>query len=314
MLRRFLKVSLILSLIVVFSACNLKFLETEEEVSQEESSEKNEKVEKLEEKLEKIDEDEDEDVDEDVDVDVDVDLEGTEEAEEETVAEVEVEEKTESFIKLDKPANNSTLTKEPIIFSGQVSENTEKIVVTANLPERGGDIGGESVLDVYTLEDFELGDEEFVYRAKEAWGNLYPGSTHVFDFEAYFEDGSTEKTSVTIEFMPVIESFITLDSPKDGSEFYDYDVPIEFKGKVSADTKKIVVKAWQEDGYFEGYEDIYTLQNFEQGDTSFTYRVSEDWSNLARGPNNYEFTAYFDDGTTETVWVSINYYDHGGFE
>lgn len=230
------------------------------------------------------------------------------------VEEKKSEYKGESFIKITSPGNGAGFTVDPVIFTGNVSPNTEKIVVTANLPERGGDIGGDSVLDVHTLKDFELGDEKFVYRAKEEWGNLYPGSKHVFDFKAYFADGTSKTVSVTIEFMMVMESFIELDSPKEGKEFFTYDVPIEFKGRVSSNTTKIVVKAWQEGGYFEGYEDVYTLKGFKHGDNSFVYRTKKEWGNLARGPNNYEFTAYFDDGTTQTVDVSINYYDHAGEE
>lgn len=56
------------------------------------------------------------------------------------------------------------------------------------------------------------------------------------------------------------------------------------------------------------------MEDFEPGDEKFVYRASKDWGNLSRGPNNYEFTAHFDDGTTQTVYVSINYYDHAGVE
>ena len=107
-------------------------------------------------------------------------------------------------------------------------------------------------------------------------------------------------------------NFITIDSPENDQTFYEE--PIVFSGVVSPNTEKIVVTASAErdtnpDGPIVGhsYEDVYTLQQFSLGDEEFTYRAAGDWLNLTNGSNNYEFTAYFDDGTTKSAYLDIYY-------
>lgn len=109
-------------------------------------------------------------------------------------------------------------------------------------------------------------------------------------------------------------NYITIDSPE--NEEILHELPIEFIGVVSPNTTKIIVHA--SGGEFVGMgiqeiEDTYTLQGFDYGDTSFVYRAKPEWNNLALGTNDYEFTAYFDDGTNKTANVSI-YYTEGGAE
>jgi len=112
------------------------------------------------------------------------------------------------------------------------------------------------------------------------------------------------------------DNYITLDSPGSDDEFYE--APIEFTGSVSPGTERIVVKATVGTDCQPGdlcvapyYEDVYTLQDFEPGDTEFIYRANEDWDNLTHGTNDYEFRAYFEDGSMKTTEVSIYYYMGG---
>lgn len=113
------------------------------------------------------------------------------------------------------------------------------------------------------------------------------------------------------------DNYITLNSPANESTILEE--PIVFKGVVSPNTKKIVVKA--SGGVYGGgvdnpgfpyYEDVYTLKNFNYGDSSFVYRAKVEWLNLTYGSNDYEFTAYFDDGSTKSTRVSIYYHMAGG--
>jgi len=116
------------------------------------------------------------------------------------------------------------------------------------------------------------------------------------------------------------QNFIRLISPDPGTAFLS--TPISFRGNVSPNTVKIVISA---EGGVEGcpnsmnnytarqycysdYTDLYTLQSFDIGDTEFVYRAAPKWNNLTEGPNTYEFTAVFDDGTKKTLPPITIYY------
>lgn len=109
-----------------------------------------------------------------------------------------------------------------------------------------------------------------------------------------------------------VESFIDLVSPPNETPFDSS--PIVIEGKVSINAEKIEVKAvGGQKGYCDVlcapyYEDIYTLDSFEPGDITFSYGARSDWNNLAQGYNNYTFTAYFTDGSTESDSITL-YYD-----
>lgn len=99
--------------------------------------------------------------------------------------------------------NGLVIWEEPIVFTGAVSPNTEKIVVTSSFM-RMHNYGEptyyeERVKDVYTLNDFQEGDDLFTYRAKKEWGNLQYGSND-FEFVAHYADGSTQSLTETVFF------------------------------------------------------------------------------------------------------------------
>ena len=100
------------------------------------------------------------------------------------------------------------------------------------------------------------------------------------------------------------ENFITLTSP-DGKETVS-SLPIVFTGKLSEGATKLVVTAEGGEGS-DSYTDVYTLQDFKKGDTTFTYRAKPAWDNLAPGLNEYEFKAYFENGETESAFISVSY-------
>jgi hypothetical protein len=123
--------------------------------------------------------------------------------EEEAPVEVVVDYTGSNFITMTSPVNRATFTETPIIFTGVTSPNTTKIVVSA----RGGTIepGSDGMQvpthlkyeDVYPLQDFNYGDDEFTYRANIGWNNLAVGSNE-YRFEAFFDDGTSQKTDMTI--------------------------------------------------------------------------------------------------------------------
>lgn len=113
-------------------------------------------------------------------------------------------------------------------------------------------------------------------------------------------------------------NYITLNTPL--NEWTTHEEPIIFAGNVSPNTTKIVITATggdrnckNGDMCFQYQEDVYKLQNFEYGDTSFAYRAKFEYDNLTLGTNDYEITAYFDDGTTKTTNRTI-YFVQGGAE
>ena len=292
--------------------------ELEEKIEEAKEEEENEEVKDLEEKVEELEE-KVEDLEEE-NKDLEEDVEDLEEAVEETKEE-EVSYEGENFITLISPNDGAGFSSEIIEFTGEVSPNTEKIVVVATGGGAGCNENPDGVCsaiinDTYTLQEFNLGDETFSYKAKEEWDNLTGGMNN-YVFTAHFDDGSTKSAEVSIEiYGGAIPSMISVSSPADGSNFdFNSTLPIVFTGEVSKNTTKIVVTATGGDpdcdniqGMCNPYmEDIYTLQDFEHGDSSFTYRAQQEWNNLTLGPNNYTFTAYFDNGDSKNATITINF-------
>ncbi len=127
-----------------------------------------------------------------------------EEEEEEAEEEEELEEEEAepyvgaNYITINSPDPDSDFHEEPVIFEGIVSPNTKKIVVTATIPNY---VGGMPGVDVYTLQEFKLGDKIFTYRASVEWDNLEYG-TNEYEIKAYYDDGTTESAYITVFFSP----------------------------------------------------------------------------------------------------------------
>ena len=135
-----------------------------------------------------------------------VEVEVVEEEEVEEVVEEEVVEEEEvdesyagtNYITINSPNPDSDFHEEPIIFEGVVSPNTNKIVATATLTTLDPSM---PIVDVYTLQEFKLGDANFTYRASMEWNNLLYG-TNDYEFKAYYDDGTTSSAYITIFFSP----------------------------------------------------------------------------------------------------------------
>ena len=328
---------IIIILLVVSFIVYDKVLSVDKDVTPVEPELDTEVIEELEEKVEEAkDEDDDEvkELEEKVE-DLEEKVEDLEEEAKEEEKEEAVAYEGENFINLISPNDGAGFSTEPIEFTGEVSPNTEKIVVTATggNPDCNADFeasyGGtcaKYINDTYTLASFELGDDSFIYRVKYEWDNLTDG-TNSYTFTAHFDDGSTKSTELSIESYigaGDIFSMISVSSPEDGahlitaSSVNDDNVtplPIVFTGSVSANTTKIVVTAVGGNINcdlldFQGpcipyFKDVYTLQNFKHGDESFIYRADFQLDNLAMDKNTYTFTAHFDDDNTKSEQVTI---------
>lgn len=109
-----------------------------------------------------------------------------------------------NYITLKNPKNEDHFNESPIVFTGDVSPNTKKIVVKASVGNQNCGPNDMCVTyheDVYQLQDFNLGDSNFTYRAAEKWNNLWPG-VMTFEFTATFWDATTSTTSAKIYFTP----------------------------------------------------------------------------------------------------------------
>jgi hypothetical protein len=80
----------------------------------------------------------------------------------------------------------------PIIITGKVSSDTQKIIVTAV---------GKDYHDVYQLKNYKSGDKTFQYQMKENFGNLSQG-TNEYYFQAFFKDGTSENAYLRIYYSP----------------------------------------------------------------------------------------------------------------
>lgn len=197
-----------LILIVGLSACEIKFggnNENEEEDTT--TDELAEDLENIEESTEEEDSEDEENVTEDPEEEesVEENNEETEEEPEEVVEEESTEEDDDkvmpyegpNFITLISPDEEMTTHTEPVIFTGDVSPNTTKIVVEASYYKLGS---MEPLEDVYRLQNFKYGDNSFTYRAKFEFNNLGFG-TNKYKFTAYFDDGTTKSDSVTVYYV-----------------------------------------------------------------------------------------------------------------
>lgn len=72
------------------------------------------------------------------------------------------------------------------------------------------------------------------------------------------------------------------------------DELLELKGTVTKGAQKVIIND-------------YTLSQFKEGDTSWTYRAKKEWGNLAEGENTYEIKAVFSDETVVTKEYKLNY-------
>lgn len=319
-----------------------KVLSVDKDITPLEPEVDTEVIEELEEKVEEAKDDDDDDGDDDV-KELEEKIEDLEEKVEDLEDEVEEKKETiedneesineeavvysgENFIKVISPNDGAGFSTEPVEFTGEVSPNTEKIVVTAtggdpNCNENTDGACAKYINDTYTLANFELGDDSFIYRAKYEWDNLTGGMNN-YKFTAHFDDGTIKSTSINIESYVstgAIPSMITIDSPVDGKKFNLNELPIEFTGSVSKNTTKIVVTATATNPKCvpdvvctASINDVYTLKDFKHGDTSFIYRAKTEWGNLIESPeeNHYTFTAHFDDGSTESVSIGVNFFPY----
>ena len=175
----------------------------------------------------------------------------------------------------------------------------------------------ESTVDVELAEDqTKIEELEIKIAAQESQlenGEEVPEEVDEDPAEVKKEESEKEEP---VEVNYTGASYITLNSPT--NEVTLHDEPVEFKGVVSPNATKIVVTA-KSYGLVMGEgiqllnEDIYRLQRFEYGDTTFEYGASFKWDNLEYGTNEYEFKAYFDDGTTKSTSVTV-YFVHAGAE
>lgn len=102
----------------------------------------------------------------------------------------------QNFIVLTDPASDFDTHEEPVIFTGAVSPNTTKIVVTASHGDKNCSLDADDMCflyeeDVYTLKAFKAGDTTFTYRAMISYNNLWFGSNN-YKFTAYFDDGTAK--------------------------------------------------------------------------------------------------------------------------
>ncbi len=108
---------------------------------------------------------------------------------------VTAEKKIENkFITLD--SHSTTYYFSPIKITGKVSSNTKKITVSASGP-------GYTDRD-YVLTNFRAGDTTFQYQMSDGFNNLKPG-INIYSFVAYFNDGSTERAILVINYQPFDE-------------------------------------------------------------------------------------------------------------
>ncbi|MBI4234694.1 hypothetical protein HY604_00135 [Candidatus Peregrinibacteria bacterium] len=122
-------------------------------------------------------------------------------------------------------------------------------------------------------------------------------------------DGEVE---VEVENDPDDTFFALQSGIEDGDTLWN--LPVIFKGTVSSDAEKVVVTAkGYDNAHNKGYKDVYTLKDFKKGDGTFTYRAKPEWKNMNIGRNDYEFEVFFEDGSSRTAEIAINYiYDGEG--
>jgi len=121
------------------------------------------------------------------------------------------------------------------------------------------------------------------------------------------KDESTDNENVENDTENVTSS-IQITDPKDGAIIYEE--PFYITGETSADCSKIVATAKNEEYKINN---VYTLQNYKYGDTTFKYGIKHDWNNLDVGKNIYSFAATCDGGN-RAASIQIYFEAGGGVE
>ncbi len=124
------------------------------------------------------------------------------------------------------------------------------------------------------------------------------------DEDSDSESEETDQDEVVVDYDG--ENYIQINSPSSEETFFEG--PIQFIGEVSPNVEKITVKASgfiEESGNMIEFDDVYTLQNFQYGDTTLSYSADFEFNNLFVGTNEFTFTAFFDDGTEESVDLTL---------
>ncbi len=106
------------------------------------------------------------------------------------------------------------------------------------------------------------------------------------------------------EDLCVKEAYITIVTPE--NELLINNVPNSFSinGSLSNNCNKVTVAYYN----YNKLEDQYTLEKFNEGNTSFQYNIKESLKNISNGKNKYLVTAYCDGPQTVTDSIVISYY------
>lgn len=113
---------------------------------------------------------------------------------------INVNNKVEHYIKISNPINSTERYSGmgPVYFKGQVSEDAQKIIVTADYTKRDMENGTSTPMqDIYQLTNFKTGDTSFQYGASLDWNNLGLGN-NTYTITAYFLDGKEVSTQVDL--------------------------------------------------------------------------------------------------------------------
>ena len=198
--------------------------------------------------------------------------------------------------------NTTETTEEATTSTPQIASLKQVIIGDAKETESGlfeitGTVSDGAVavsVNGYNLSKFKKGDSEFLYRAKEEWGNLKEGENE-YEVIVTYEDESTltdsftinyEKASEETEETPTTETSpgsLTLEviSPEEGAKI-SAD-PVTVRGTAPAETAKVTIGD-------------YELRTFTKGDSQWKYNASQKYGNLTPGEENkYLITAYDED-------------------
>ena len=223
-------------------------------------------------------------------------------------------------ISFSQPNTAAPITTEPIEIVGALPfpEDTAFVEVQAGTGPR------------YRLSGYTAGDETFLYRAQQSFGNVTSGN-NVYNAFAFAEDDTLIATGrLAFVFVPGLsaetdeenpaaaeEAASTAQQPAEESvstteksvpsaeEAAQLPViiqpeadatyttePIAFSGTVPAAVQAIEING-------------YRLTSFTAGDTAWRYNAATEYGNLAIGENTYEVVAFFENGTTSSARISI---------
>jgi len=120
--------------------------------------------------------------------------------------------------------------------------------------------------------------------------------------------GDDEDPAIIPDNTSTQSSFIQILSPENNAIFYEE--PFYVNGETSLDCDKIVVTSKNEEN---NIDDVYTLQNYKRGGSTFKFGIKHEWKNLDVGKNTYTFTAKCDDGNREAT-INLFFEAGGGVE